>query len=94
MTLSVPIGTSISMPEEKYKPPYAFSVTIGEACNRKMRTFVDLAEKLKMDVHDLMHQCNGHAAPSKALVKGLARELDINESYLEKLAEEVRKDLG
>jgi hypothetical protein len=30
----------------------------------------------------------------KALVKGLARELDINESYLEKLAEEVRKDLG
>jgi hypothetical protein len=33
-------------------------------------------------------------SPSKALVKGLARELDINESYLEKRAEEVRKDLG
>jgi hypothetical protein len=31
---------------------------------------------------------------SKALVKGLTRELEINESYLEKLAEEVRKDLG
>jgi hypothetical protein len=27
-------------------------------------------------------------------VRGLAKELDINESYLEKLAEEVRKDLG
>jgi hypothetical protein len=27
-------------------------------------------------------------------VKGLTRELEINESYLEKLAEEVRKDLG
>jgi hypothetical protein len=31
-----------------------------------------------------------HAGP----VKGLAKELDINESCLEKLADEVRKDLG
>jgi ribosome-binding protein aMBF1 (putative translation factor) len=54
---------------------------------------VDLAEKLKMDVTDLMRQCNGHAAPSKALVKGLAKELSITESCLEKFAEEVRKDL-
>jgi hypothetical protein len=34
-------------------------------------------------------QCKG--APSKALVKGFARELDINEQFLDKLAEEVRK---
>jgi hypothetical protein len=46
-----------------------------------------------MDVTDLMRQCNGHDSASKALVKGLARELDISESHLEKLAEEVRKDL-
>lgn len=71
---------------DKYKPPYSFSVTIGETCNRKMRTFVDLAEKLRMPVEDLMRQCNGKTPPSKALVKGLAKELDINESYLEKLA--------
>jgi transcriptional regulator with XRE-family HTH domain len=58
-----------------------------------MRTFADLAEKLKMDVTDLMRQCNGHPSPSKALVKGLAKELDISESYLEKLAEEVRRNL-
>jgi hypothetical protein len=32
--------------------------------------------------------------PVDALGNGLARELDIMESYLEKLAEEVRKDLG
>jgi hypothetical protein len=57
-----------------------------------MRNFVDLVEKLKMDVTELMRQCNGHASPSKALVKGLAKELEINESYLEKLAEEVRRD--
>jgi ribosome-binding protein aMBF1 (putative translation factor) len=81
------------MPGAKYKPSYAFSVCIGEACNRKMRTFADLADKLKIDVTDIMKQCNGHASPSKALVKGLAKELEINESHLDKLAEEVRKDL-
>jgi hypothetical protein len=47
-----------------------------------------------MPVEDLMRQCNGKAPPSKALVKGLAKELEIDESFLEKLAEEVRKDLG
>jgi hypothetical protein len=36
---------------------------------------------------------NGHASPSRALVKRLARELDLSESMLDKLAEEVRKDL-
>jgi hypothetical protein len=52
-----------------------------------------LADHLRMDVLDLMRHCNGKVPPTKALVKGLARELDINESYLEMLAEEVRKDL-
>jgi ribosome-binding protein aMBF1 (putative translation factor) len=59
-----------------------------------MRNFVDLAEELKMPVEDLMRQANGHASPSKALFKSLAKELDISEWYLEKLAQEVRKDLG
>jgi hypothetical protein len=30
-----------------YKPPYAFSVTIGENYARKMRTFGHLAEKIR-----------------------------------------------
>jgi hypothetical protein len=47
-----------------------------------------------MDVTDLMRQCKGHASPSKALVKGLAKELDIDESFPNRLAEEIRKDLG
>jgi hypothetical protein len=41
-----------------------------------------------------MRQCNGKVSPPKALVKGLARELGVDESFLEKLAAEVRKDLG
>jgi ribosome-binding protein aMBF1 (putative translation factor) len=73
--------------------PYAFSVTIGENCARKMRTFADLADKLKMPVEDLMRQCNGKVSPSKALVKGLAKELGIDDAYLNRLADEVRKDL-
>jgi hypothetical protein len=80
-----------------YKPPYTFSVCIEEACAKQMRTFPDLAEKLKMDVTDLMRQCNAHAPPSKAskaLVKGLERELDISESFLDRLAEEVRRGLN
>jgi hypothetical protein len=75
------------------KTHYQFSVHIGTACNKHFRTFVDLAERLKMDVFQLMRECNGHASRSRALVKGLARELDLSESMLDKLAEEVRKDL-
>jgi hypothetical protein len=47
-----------------------------------------------MDALDLMRQCNAKAPPSRALVKSLARELDISEWSLDKLAEKVRKDLG
>jgi hypothetical protein len=71
---------------------YSFSPHIGAACTRQMVSFVDLADRPKMDVTDLMRQCNAKAPPSKALVKGLARELKIDESFLDKLAEEVRKD--
>ena len=46
-----------------------------------------------MDVAELMRQCNGKVSPSKALVRGLAKELDIDESYLNRLAEEVREGL-
>ena len=79
---------------ENYKPPYEFSTHIGAVCTRQFRTFADLAEKLKMDVEDLMRQCNGKVPPSKALVKGLAKELDVYESFLNRLAEDVRKELG
>jgi hypothetical protein len=79
---------------DKHKPPYQFSAHIGAACAKQFGTFAYLAEKLKMPVEDLMKQCNGNVPPSKALVKGLAKELDIDESFLNRLAEEVRRDLG
>jgi hypothetical protein len=82
------------MVENKYKPPYEFCTHIGASCARQMRTFPDLADKLKMPVEDLVRQCNGKLPPSKALVKGQAMELGIEESFLNRLADEVRKDLG
>jgi transcriptional regulator with XRE-family HTH domain len=71
------------MPEAKL---YAFSTVIGSACARQMRTYADLAEKLGMNVQELMRECKGEAPPSRAVVTGLARETHVNESYLEKLA--------
>lgn len=67
---------------------------MGSAFWSIVRSFGDLAEKLRMDVTDLMRQCTGKTPPSKALVKGLAKELDIDEALLNRRADEVRKDLG
>ena len=59
--------------------------------------------------HSVIHRCGNQpwttrrgpdapvqrqVSPSKALVKGIANELGIDERYLERLAAEVRKDLG
>jgi ribosome-binding protein aMBF1 (putative translation factor) len=73
---------------------YGFSTHVGSACARQFISFQDLADKLKLDVHALMKQCNAKTPPTRALVKGLARELKIDVKFLEKLADEVRRDLG
>jgi hypothetical protein len=60
---------------------YSFSTVIGESCARQFITFQDLAAKLKMDVVQLMRQCNAKVPPSRPLVKGVARELGIDEAF-------------
>jgi hypothetical protein len=76
------------------QPKRVFSTTIGEACTRKMVSFYDLAAALRMDVVEVMKQCNGKVPPSKTLVRGVAKQLGIDEAFLDRLADEVRKDLG
>ena len=49
------------------------STTIGEACAQQFVTFQDLADKLKMDVTDLMKQSSAKTPPTRTLVKGLAK---------------------
>ena len=85
------ISSTCPTPSPTNHPMRSASASVKHAIERCGTLW--LAEKLKMPVEDLMRQANGHASPSKALVKGLAQELDINESYLEKLAQEVREDL-
>jgi hypothetical protein len=60
---------SSEMPEND-KPPYPFSTHIVAACNKQMKTFHDLAQRLGMDMIDLMLQCNGRevAAVIRALL--------------------------
>jgi hypothetical protein len=67
---------------------------IGAACAKQSRTFVDLAEKLKIPVESLISSATGKPRHPRPLVKGLAKEPEIDESFLNRLAEEVRKDLG
>jgi hypothetical protein len=52
------------MPEPKL---YQFSTHLGAACAKQFRTFADLAEKLKMDVTDLMRQCYAKEPPLATL---------------------------
>ena len=47
-----------------------------------------------MDPTELLRMINGRVMPTKAVVQGLARELGSDVRYLEKLVEEIRKDLN
>ena len=57
----LPVYTA-AMPEPKL---YTLSTHIGAACTKQFRSLQDLADKLKMDVGDLMRQCSGKAPPSR-----------------------------
>jgi hypothetical protein len=83
---------SCGHPNAAMPRPYTFSIRIGSSCDRQVRNFFDLANALNVQVREVVLQCNGYAPPSKVLVQGLARELDIDEGFLERLADEVRKD--
>jgi hypothetical protein len=79
------------MPEPKV---YEFSKHIGALCVTRGTDVYKLGPKLGMDPMELLRMINGKVVPTKAVVQGLARELDSDVRYLEKLAEEIRKDRG
>jgi hypothetical protein len=47
-----------------------------------------------MDVTELVKQAKAKTPPTRAIVRGLARELDIDEGFLQKLADESASGLG
>jgi transcriptional regulator with XRE-family HTH domain len=61
---------------------------------KQQTNFHKLAAALRVDPMDLLRMINGRSSPSKAIVAGLATELDSDPRFLEKLADEIRKDLG
>jgi hypothetical protein len=53
-----------------------------------------LGVTLGIDPVELLPMINGKAVPTKVIIQGLAKQLDSDPRYLEKLADEIRKDLG
>lgn len=78
------------MPEPKV---YAFSQHIGALRVTRETNVHKLGAKLGVNPRELLRMINGKVVPTKAVITGLARELDSDVRYLEKLAEEIRSDL-
>jgi hypothetical protein len=53
-----------------------------------------LGAKLGIDPAELLRAFNGWAPASKAVVAGLAKALDVGVLFLDRLAEEIRKDMA
>jgi transcriptional regulator with XRE-family HTH domain len=60
-------------------------------CARRMLSAYDLGKRLGVDPKELLDMINGKQMPTAKIVRGLARELGIDEGYLEKLAEQVMR---
>jgi hypothetical protein len=77
-------------------PPkvYEFSRYIGELCVDQSTDVYSLSAKLRLEPMELVGIINGKAVATKAVVQGLAIELGSDVRFLERLADEVRRDLG
>jgi transcriptional regulator with XRE-family HTH domain len=73
---------------------YEFSKHIGALRARKQTNVYKLAEQLKVAPEELLRMMDGRAVPTKQVVAGLAKELDSDVRYLEKLAAEIRPEAG
>ena len=76
------------MPEPKV---FEFSKHIGAICVTRDTNVHELGAKLGVDPIVLLSMINGRVKPTKAVISGLARELNSDVRYLEKLAEEIGK---
>jgi hypothetical protein len=79
-----------SMPDKVY----GLSQHLGTLCVTHDTNVHKLGAKLGIDPGELLRMINGKVVPTKAVIEGLAKQLDSDPSYLEQLAEEIRKDLG
>jgi len=75
------------MPEPKV---YEFSKHIAALCATRGTDVFRLGAKQGIDPMELFQMINGKVAPTRALISGLAKELDSNVSLLTKLAAEIK----
>jgi len=75
------------MPEPK---AYEFSKHICALCAIRGTDVFRLGTKLGMDPMELLQMINGKVVPTRAVISGLAKELDSNVSLLTKLAAEIK----
>jgi transcriptional regulator with XRE-family HTH domain len=73
---------------------YEFSKHIAALCVTHHINVDKLAAKLGVDPTNLQMMINGHAIPTRAVIEGLAKELDFDVRYLEKLVDQIRKDMA
>jgi hypothetical protein len=78
------------MPEPKV---FEFSKHIGALCATRGTDVYKLGAKLGIDPMELLRMINGKVMPTKAIISGLASELDSDVRYLEKLAAEIGKGI-
>jgi hypothetical protein len=74
-------------------PVSEFTKFIGSMCARKMLNVYQLGPRLGIEPDELLAMINGRKATPPRIVQGLARELNIDDRYLERLAAEVRERL-
>jgi hypothetical protein len=79
------------MPDPKV---YEFSKHICALCVTRGTDVFRLGAKLGIDPMELLQMIKGKGVPTRAVIRGLAKELHSDPRYLEQLAEEISKDLG
>ena len=75
------------MPEPKV---YEFSGHICALCATRGTDVFRLGVKLGIDPMELLQMISGKVVPTRAVIRGLAKELHSNVSLLTKLATEVK----
>jgi hypothetical protein len=67
-----------------------FSNHICALCATRGTDVFRLGTKLGIDPTELLQMINGKVVPTRAVISGLAKELDSNVSLLTKLATEIK----
>lgn len=67
--------------------PYSFSTHVGVLCVKAQKNVYQLGPAIGSGPQELLDMMNGGNLPTKAMIQGLARELDSDPKHPDKLAE-------